>query len=108
MTNLDKTARFNVRSTVKPGNTEVGIVLQLADSTGASPSPGAIVACNETAQTLLGMTIDQLQNATSTNRPWQTIHPDGSNFPGETHPAMVALDREAVPQCRHEILSTRW
>jgi PAS domain S-box-containing protein len=62
---------------------EHGIVLQLAD--------GTIAACNVAAQTILGMTLDQLQNASSTNRPWQTIHPDGTPFPGATHPAMVTL-----------------
>jgi PAS domain S-box-containing protein len=60
-----------------------GVVLQLADST--------IAACNATAQTILGMTLDQLQDASSTNCPWQTIHPDGTPFPGATHPAMVTL-----------------
>lgn len=62
---------------------DVGIVLQLAD--------GTIAACNAAAQEILGMTIDQLQDASSVNCPWQTIHPDGTPFRGETHPAMVAL-----------------
>ncbi|KAM3106539.1 PAS domain S-box protein [Phormidesmis sp. 146-33] len=66
-----------------PMHGETGIVLQLAD--------GSIAACNVAAQQILGMTIDQLQDASSTNSPWQTIHPDGAPFPGENHPAMIAL-----------------
>ncbi|MBW4443332.1 MAG: PAS domain S-box protein [Plectolyngbya sp. WJT66-NPBG17] len=64
-------------------SSETGIVLQLAD--------GSIAACNSAAQQILGMTIDQLQSASSTSSPWQTIHPDSTPFPGETHPAMLAL-----------------
>ncbi|MBE9012300.1 PAS domain-containing protein, partial [Pseudanabaenaceae cyanobacterium LEGE 13415] len=82
MTDSDQTARLVTTKTAFR-TSEIGIVLQLADST--------IAACNSVAQDLLGMTIEQLQDASSTNRPWQTIHPDGTDFPGETHPAMVAL-----------------
>jgi PAS domain S-box-containing protein len=62
---------------------EVGVILQLAD--------GTIAACNAAAEKVLGMTMEQIQGWTSTNFPWQTIHPDGTHFPGEQHPAMVAL-----------------
>ena len=62
---------------------ERGMILQLAD--------GTIAACNAAAQTILGLTIEQLQEASSTNCPWQTIHPDGTPFPGNTHPAVIAL-----------------
>jgi PAS domain S-box-containing protein len=62
---------------------EVGIIFQFAD--------GTIAACNSAAEKLLGMTTAQIQGWSSTNFPWQTIHPDGSPFPGETHPAIVAL-----------------
>jgi PAS domain S-box-containing protein len=61
----------------------VGMVLQLAD--------GSIQACNSRAEKLLGMTVEQMQGNTSINCPWQTVREDGSDFPGETHPAMVAL-----------------
>ncbi len=63
--------------------TDLGMVLQLAD--------GSIQACNPRAQELLGMTAEQMQGNTSINCPWQTVREDGSDFPGETHPAMVAL-----------------
>ncbi|MCY7275301.1 MAG: PAS domain S-box protein, partial [Phormidesmis sp. CAN_BIN44] len=78
MTQKDGTSDSLVSATC-----DVGIVLQLAD--------GTIAACNAAAQEILGMTIDQLQDASSVNFPWQTIHPNGTPFPGEAHPAMVAL-----------------
>jgi len=52
---------------------------------------GNIIDANPAAQRILGLTLDQLQNRTSIDPRWQTIHSDGSAFPGETHPAMVAL-----------------
>ncbi|MBW3586506.1 MAG: PAS domain-containing protein, partial [Cyanobacteria bacterium 0813] len=66
-----------------PLPTDVGIILQLAD--------GSIQGCNFHAQELLGMTAQQMQGCTSINSLWQTVREDGSDFPGETHPAMVAL-----------------
>jgi hypothetical protein len=64
-------------------NLEEGMVLQFAD--------GTIGACNDVAQKILGLTTEQLIGRNSTDPPWQAIHEDGSAFPGETHPAMVAL-----------------
>ncbi|WP_293353835.1 MULTISPECIES: PAS domain-containing protein [unclassified Microcoleus] len=64
-------------------STDVGMVLQLAD--------GSIQACNSRAEKLLGMTVEQMQGNTFINSPWQTVREDGSDFSGETHPAMVAL-----------------
>ncbi|MEG3955692.1 PAS domain-containing protein [Microcoleus sp. herbarium2] len=66
-----------------PLPTDVGMLLQLAD--------GSIQGCNSHAQELLGMTAQQMQGCTSINSLLQTVREDGSDFPGETHPAMVAL-----------------
>lgn len=60
-----------------------GIVIQDAD--------GRISACNASAERILGRTSDQIIARTSLDPCWQTIHEDGSCFPGETHPAMVTL-----------------
>lgn len=61
----------------------IGIVYQ--DSTGK------IVSANQAAEELLGLTQDQLMGRTSMDPKWHAIHPDGSLFPGDTHPAMKAL-----------------
>ncbi|RPH50340.1 MAG: PAS domain S-box protein, partial [Desulfobacteraceae bacterium] len=37
------------------------------------------------------LSIDQMRGITSLDPGWKSIHEDGSPFPGETHPAMVAL-----------------
>ncbi|MBE9121140.1 PAS domain-containing protein [Tychonema sp. LEGE 07199] len=66
-----------------PLPTDIGMVLQLAD--------GSIQGCNARAEKLLGMTAQQMQGNSSLNCPWQTVRQDGSDFPGEMHPPMVAL-----------------
>ena len=60
-----------------------GIVVHLAD--------GRIVANNPAAERVLGLTDDQMRGRTSLDPRWRTIHEDGSPFPGEDHPSMVAL-----------------
>ena len=52
---------------------------------------GKITAANPAAERILGLTLDQMQGRTSTDPRWRAIHEDGSDFPGETHPSMVAL-----------------
>ncbi|MEW6497973.1 MAG: GAF domain-containing protein, partial [Cyanobacteriota bacterium] len=66
-----------------------GIVLQQAD--------GRIIACNASAQSILGLEPQQILGRTSIDPGWQTIYEDGSPFPGEQHPAMVTL-RTGKPQ----------
>ena len=52
---------------------------------------GQIISANRAAEEILGLSIDQMQGRTSTDPRWKSIHEDGSEFLGETHPAMVAL-----------------
>jgi PAS domain S-box-containing protein len=52
---------------------------------------GAILMANPAAERILGLALDQMQGRTSLDPLWRPIHEDGSDFPGETHPAMVAL-----------------
>lgn len=52
---------------------------------------GKIVWGNRAAETVLGLTLDQMRGITSIDPAWRALHSDGSNFPGEDHPAMVAL-----------------
>ncbi|MEG4321506.1 MULTISPECIES: PAS domain-containing protein [unclassified Microcoleus] len=83
---IDPSVSEDSHKALNPGAalpTDVGMVLQLAD--------GSIQACNSYAEKLLGMTAEQMQGNTSINSPWQTLREDGSDFPGEMHPAMVAL-----------------
>ena len=60
-----------------------GLVVQAAD--------GRILDCNPAAQRILGLTYDRIAGRTSMDPRWAAVHDDGSPFPGDTHPAMVAL-----------------
>jgi PAS domain S-box-containing protein len=60
-----------------------GVIHQSAD--------GKILSANPAAERILGLTLDEMQGRTSIDPRWRAIHEDGSDFPGQTHPAMVAL-----------------
>jgi PAS domain S-box-containing protein len=51
---------------------------------------GSITSANPAAETLLGLSLDQMQGRTSIDPRWKAIHEDGSEFPGETHPGPIA------------------
>lgn len=52
---------------------------------------GEIIGHNSSALAILGITADQLLGRSSFDPRWKAIREDGSDFPGEEHPAMVAL-----------------
>ncbi|MEG5066612.1 diguanylate cyclase [Microcoleus sp. B3-A4] len=60
-----------------------GVVLQLED--------GQITTCNASAERILGLTPEQMIGRTSIDLDGRTVREDGSPFPGEQHPAMIAL-----------------
>jgi PAS domain S-box-containing protein len=60
-----------------------GVVYQDADYKITSANPAAL--------RILGLTMDQIQGRTSMDPRWRSIHEDGSDFPGETHPSIVSL-----------------
>lgn len=60
-----------------------GVVYQNAD--------GVITSANPAAEQILGLSQDQLLGRTSIDPRWKAIHEDGSDFPGEDHPIVQAL-----------------
>lgn len=52
---------------------------------------GTIISANPAAERILGLTLDQLLGRKASDPGWRSIHEDGSDFPGATHPAMEAL-----------------
>jgi len=52
---------------------------------------GEILSANPAAERILGLTLAQMQGRSSTDPRWHSIKEDGSDFPGEEHPAMLAL-----------------
>jgi signal transduction histidine kinase len=54
-------------------------------------SDGNITEANPAAEKILGLTLAQMQKRSSFDPRWRAIREDGSDFPGDTHPATVAL-----------------
>jgi PAS domain S-box-containing protein len=52
---------------------------------------GYITHANPAAQRILGLSLEQMQGRHSVDPRWKSIYLDGSPFPGEKHPPMVAL-----------------
>ncbi len=64
-------------------NMAQGVFYQSAD--------GKVVDFNQNALDMFGLNEDQFLGRTSFDPEWKVIHEDGSNFPGDQHPSMVAL-----------------
>ncbi|MBE0647788.1 MAG: PAS domain S-box protein [Bacteroidales bacterium] len=52
---------------------------------------GKITSTNSSAERILGLSLEQMQGLTSADPRWHAIHEDGSPFPGNEHPSIVAL-----------------
>lgn len=89
------------------------ISLALRDGVVLQRGQGEILWFNPVACRLLRMTPDELLGKSSLDESWQAIHPDGSPYPGETHPAMLTLTtgvsvRGALMGVRTGDLDLRW
>lgn len=52
---------------------------------------GKVLSANPAALEILGLTLEQLQGRTSYDPRWQSMHEDGRDYPGDSHPSMLAL-----------------
>ena len=52
---------------------------------------GAIRACNPSAERILGLSGAQLLGLKPGDREWNAVHEDGTPWPAEAHPALMAL-----------------
>jgi diguanylate cyclase (GGDEF)-like protein/PAS domain S-box-containing protein len=52
---------------------------------------GRILQVNPAAEQILGLSAEQMSGRTPLDPAWHAVHEDGSPFPGETHPASLAL-----------------
>ncbi|WP_052517494.1 PAS domain-containing sensor histidine kinase [Archangium violaceum] len=73
------------------------IVAALSEGIVVHDATGAVTFSNEAASRLLGLTQDQLLGRTSMDARWRAVKEDGSPYPGDEHPAMLAL-RMGTPQ----------
>jgi PAS domain S-box-containing protein len=60
---------------------DTGIIFQGVD--------GSILTCNPSAAKILGLTKAEILESSSFSPHWQSIHEDGSPFPGVEHPSML-------------------
>jgi two-component system CheB/CheR fusion protein len=52
---------------------------------------GRAIEANPAAEHILGLTFDQMRDPESNHFHWKAAHEDGTDFPGDEHPAMTAL-----------------
>lgn len=52
---------------------------------------GEIISANRAASEILGLTIEQMKGKKSVDPEWRAVDMDGTDLPGEKHPAMMAL-----------------
>jgi len=64
-----------------------------------------VLACNASAERILGVSRDQLAGRTSLDPSWRTIYENGSDFPPESHP--VAITLKTGKPCSSVILGVR-
>ena len=67
------------------------IVNTLSEGLVVQDAFGVIVDWNPAAEHVLGLTGDQLAGRRSIDARWRAVHEDASVWPGDTHPAMIAL-----------------
>jgi PAS domain S-box-containing protein len=67
------------------------VVATMAEGVVLQDASLRILACNEAAERILGLSREQMMGRSSLDPRWRAIHEDGSPFPGETHPVPVTL-----------------
>ena len=67
------------------------VIGALAEGVVLYDTAGSIIACNASAERILGLAAEQMRGRTSIDPYWQAIHEDGKPFPSEVHPAAVSL-----------------
>ncbi len=78
-------------SMLQSRNQLASIFAVMAEGVVVQNARGEIVSSNAAAGAILAMTDDQMRGRTSVDPRWRAVREDGSPFPGEAHPAMVAL-----------------
>ncbi|QRN99553.1 PAS domain S-box protein [Archangium violaceum] len=95
---LDITEQKHAREALRESELRLrGVVAALSEGIVFHDASGAIGFSNAAACRLLGLTQDQLHGRTSFDPRWQAVKEDGSPYPGEEHPVMLA-QRTGTPQ----------
>ncbi|WP_353570700.1 PAS domain S-box protein [Candidatus Albibeggiatoa sp. nov. BB20] len=67
------------------------LVMAMHDGVVMQNTQGQIITCNQAAEKILGLSIEQIMGKSSIDPNWRVIHRDGSDFLGQDHPAMLTL-----------------
>ncbi len=98
ITNQDITEQRRMETALRESETRYrSVVTAMAEGIVIQGADQSIIACNASAERILGLSADQMAGRTSMDPRWHAIHEDSSPFPGETHPAIVTL-RTGQPQ----------
>jgi PAS domain S-box-containing protein len=83
--------RSTARQERKTGETSSTLFDTISQGVIYQDADGRITAANQSVERILGLTLDQMMGRTLMAPQWRAIREDGSDFPGNEHPAMVAL-----------------
>ncbi len=67
------------------------VIAAIAEGVILRDENARIVACNASAERILGLTLDQMRGNVYFDPSWEAMHEDGSPFPGDERPANTAL-----------------
>jgi PAS domain S-box-containing protein len=67
------------------------VFMTMAEGVICQSATGEIVAVNPAAERIKGRSAQQMLGTTFEDSNWQAIHEDGTPFPGNEHPSMIAL-----------------
>lgn len=89
---LDITDRKRAEEALRESKDRYGAIVNNAyDGIVLQEASGKILTFNSEASRVFGINASDALQHTSTSRNWNTIHEDGSEFPGAEHPSMVTL-----------------
>jgi len=88
----DITERLNNEQKIKESEARLrSIISGMSEGIVVQDKSGFIETCNDAAESILGLSKDQMMGRTSIDSRWMSVHEDGSPFPGNEHPSMVTL-----------------
>ena len=94
---MDITDRKRVEEALRESEDRYrSVVSSMIEGVVVQDTGGVIISANASAERILGLPVGQIIGRTSFDPRWQSIHPDGTPFLGEEHPAVLAR-RNCMP-----------